>query len=132
MRQPGDPPARILIVDDHDDAREVFAELLQVEGYATLVAADGETAVRMAIEERPDVVLMDVGMPGMDGVEATRLLKADARSARISIIAVTGQGPRAARAMIDAGCDAVCMKPCAPVTLVQEIEKALARRALRS
>lgn len=120
-------PSVVLVVDDHDDAREVFSQLLQLEGYTTLEASDGDSAVRIALERRPDIVLMDVGMPGMDGIEATRILKSDPRTANTIVIAVTGQGPRAARAMMDAGCDAVCTKPCAPLLLLQEIERALDR-----
>ncbi len=119
----------VLVVDDFDDNREMYAEYLQQAGYHVIQAADGKSAVQLATEARPDLVVMDLSLPVMDGWEATRLLKADPRTRRIPVIALTGhalaghsQGAR------DAGCDEFLTKPCLPRALVDAVERMLAPR----
>jgi len=81
--------ARILVAEDDVDNRRIVVKVLTVEGHETLEAADGRTTVEIARRERPDLILMDLAMPGMDGWEAARQLKADAETADIPIIALT-------------------------------------------
>src|SRR3954467_6184036 len=79
----------ILIAEDHPDSREALRALLEAFGYRILVAVDGREALQIALAEQPDLVLMDIMMPEMDGFEATRTLRRDARTANMPIIAVT-------------------------------------------
>ena len=120
-------PRRILVVDDIEDSRDLYAFYLNHVGYHVTVALDGETAIRLAQQQRFDVIVMDLAMPKMDGVEATRRLKSDARTRQIPIIIVSGHAMQglagAARA---AGAEGYCMKPCSPETLEREIERVLA------
>jgi two-component system, cell cycle response regulator DivK len=120
-------PRVVLIVDDFDDNREMFAEYLEIMGFRVLQASTGDEAVELAIRELPAVVLMDVTLPGIDGWEATRRIKADARAARVPIIALTGRShDEAAPKAKAAGCAALLVKPCLPDAVVAEIERVLA------
>jgi len=118
----------VLVVDDYQDAREMYAEYLEFSGFRTEAACTGVEAVKKAFELRPDVVLMDLSLPVMDGWEATRLLKADAVTRGIPVVALTGHAlPCHAESARKAGCDAVVTKPCLPDVLVAEVRKALKR-----
>jgi two-component system cell cycle response regulator DivK len=81
--------AKILIVDDYPDAREWLKAVLGVEGYTTIQAADGKEAIEMTWLHLPDLILMDLGLPVMNGLEATIALRSDPDTAHIPIIAVT-------------------------------------------
>lgn len=114
----------VLVVDDYQDAREMYAECLGACGFSVAEAETGDEAVAKALELLPDVIVMDLSLPGMDGWTATRTLKGDGRTARIPVIALTGHGrtdaPEAARA---AGCDAFLIKPCLPDDMVATVRK---------
>jgi CheY-like chemotaxis protein len=116
----------ILVVDDLEDNRAMYAEFLVHSGYRVEEAGDGAEAVDKARRLKPDVVVMDVSLPVMDGYEATRTLKASAETRDIPVIALTGHtmasGWRAAR---EAGCDAFLTKPCLPETLVAKLEEVM-------
>jgi CheY-like chemotaxis protein len=117
---------RVLVVDDYPDAREMYAEYLQYSGFDVIEACNGVEALERAADSAPDIILMDLSLPVMDGWEATRRLKADKTTARIPIVALTGH----ALACIhegakSAGCDAFVTKPCLPEDLVKEIRKVL-------
>jgi CheY-like chemotaxis protein len=84
------PQPLVLIVDDFEDNREMYAEYLSYSGYRVEQASDGEQAVELAQRIRPDVVVMDLSLPVMDGWEATRRLKSDPRTRNIPVIALTG------------------------------------------
>ena len=105
----------ILVVDDNEDNRQILNDLLSGAGYEVIEAVAGEDAVRLAGERVPDLILMDIQLPGMNGLEATRRIKAEQRLARIPVIAVTSfalTGDDAkARA---AGCDNYVSKPFSP------------------
>jgi CheY-like chemotaxis protein len=99
-------------------------------GYELALAADGIEAVQQAQDLLPDVILMDVWLPKMDGLEATKRLRQDPRTKDIPIIALTAHGLASARSKaLEAGCDAVITKPFLPEALEQEIERQIARRA---
>ena len=82
--------ARVLLVDDYPDAREMYTEYLEYSGYEVVEAANGVEALQRAIDTAPDIILMDLSLPVMDGWEATRRLKADTRTASIPVVALTG------------------------------------------
>src|ERR1700752_4662904 len=88
-RLKGDKPC-VLLVDDYPDAREMYSEYLAFSGFEVVEAANGVEALERAVAEKPDIILMDLSLPVMDGWEATRRLKADARTAHIPIVALTG------------------------------------------
>jgi two-component system cell cycle response regulator DivK len=106
------PGKNILVVEDNELAMTLFHDLLTLEGYAVLKAYDAETAIDLAIKKRPDLIVMDICLPKMDGLAATRLLRADPDLTSVPIIAVTaharaGDEERA----LDAGCDKYLSKP---------------------
>lgn len=116
------PPARILVAEDFADAREMLVEYLCFLGYEVAQAADGLEAVERAISFRPDVVLMDIAMPELDGREATARIKADPRTCGSVVIAITGHALRGEDPdAICPGCDLLLVKPVLPET----VEKAL-------
>src|SRR5262245_21820887 len=97
----------VLIADDAADVLQSNAELIEVSGYRVCTARDGREAQELAVSVRPDVILMDLDMPEMDGWEATRRIRADLRTHRIPDIAFTGYGLRRYRdRSFDAGCSA--------------------------
>src|SRR6266540_3670483 len=103
---------RILIVDDHPINMKLAADVLSLAGYGVSTAANAEQALTVLREVRPDAILMDIAMPGMDGLALTRLLRSDSRLAGVPIIALTASAMKGddARA-IDAGCDGYITKP---------------------
>lgn len=102
----------ILIVDDEPLNMKLFRDLLQVNGYATLEAINGKQGVKMAREKQPDLILMDIQMPVMDGFEATRILKSDPVTTSIPIIALTSAVMPADREKaVQAGFDSFMSKP---------------------
>lgn len=114
------PPARVLVVEDNRDGRETLVELLQILGYQVAAAADGLQGVATARTFQPQIVLLDLGLPGIDGHEVARRLRADPLHARASIVALTGWGTDRDRARTQAaGFDAHLTKPVALDTLQQ-------------
>jgi len=117
----------ILIVEDDTDLRDVFAMYFELRSFQVFVASDGEHALRLALTEVPDVIVMDLSLPHLDGWETTRLLKQTPSTAHIPIIACTGALlGRAAERALDAGCDAYLTKPCSAKELCSEVERLLA------
>src|SRR6185295_15901022 len=102
----------VLIVDDLSDQREMYAGFLRYLGYHVEEASSGVEGVAKAVEIQPDIVIMDLAMPGLDGFEATRVLKAISLTKRIPVVALTAHGDHlpAEWASI-AGCDAYLRKP---------------------
>jgi CheY-like chemotaxis protein len=116
----------ILVVEDFLDAREMYRDYLAFSGYRVETAADGQEAIEKARALQPDLILMDLALPIVDGWEATRRLRADPATAHLKIVALTAhalavEGHRAKAA----GCDAFVAKPCLPQDLVNEISKVL-------
>jgi CheY-like chemotaxis protein len=113
-----------LVVDDFEDNRAMYAEYLSYSGYRVEQASNGQEAVELTQRLRPDVVVMDLSLPVMDGWEATRRLKADQRTKHIPVIALTGHALAGhSRGARDAGCDAFLAKPCLPEKLVAKVEE---------
>lgn len=118
--------ALVLLVEDDDTQREMYATYLMAQGLHVITAVDGSTAISMAFEFLPDIIVMDLALPHVDGWHATRRLKQDPCTASIPIIACTAHMLRdAVEAAIDAGCDAYMTKPCLPRDLLAEIHHQL-------
>lgn len=116
----------VLLVDDYPDAREMYSEYLQYSGFDVIEASNGMEALQQAVDRSPDIILMDLSLPVMDGWEATRRLKADRRTAAIPVVALTGHALAGiSEGAHRAGCDAFVTKPCLPEDLVKEIRKVL-------
>jgi two-component system cell cycle response regulator DivK len=117
---------RILVVEDQEDNRTILRDLLGAAGYDLIEAADGAEGVRLAQQEKPDLILMDIQLPVIDGYEATRRIKGDAALKSTPIIAVTSyalSGDEAkARA---AGCDGYVTKPFSPRELLAKVREYL-------
>ncbi len=119
---------RILVIEDQEDNRQILRDLLTSVDFEVIEAADGEAGLAAAAAHRPDLILMDIQLPGLDGYEATRRLKADAALYAIPVIAVTSYASSSdvdkARA---AGCDAFVSKPFSPRQLLAKVREYLAQ-----
>jgi len=103
---------KILIVEDNPANMKLAADLLTRQGYATVKATDAETGIRLAHHEAPDLILMDIQLPGMDGLTATGMLKKDPATRDIPVIALTAFAMRDdEERMLSAGCDGYIAKP---------------------
>jgi CheY-like chemotaxis protein len=119
----------VLVVEDYQDAREMYAAYLQFSGFDVAEATNGVEAIEKAQTLMPDIVLMDLALPRMDGWEATRRLKSDERTKNIPVVALTGHALAGhAEGARQAGCDAFVTKPCLPDALVAEIKRLLDRQ----
>jgi two-component system cell cycle response regulator DivK len=122
----GASPPLVLIVDDFPDNRQMYAEFLAFSGLRVAEAANGHEALEQATALMPDLIVMDLSLPGMDGWEATRRLKEDPRTKNILVMALTGHALAGhSKGAIEAGCDAFVTKPCLPDRLLEEIQRML-------
>jgi CheY-like chemotaxis protein len=113
---------RLLLVEDNEMNRDAISRLLERRGFIVITAEDGEEGVRICREDLPDLVLMDLGLPGMDGFEATRRIKADPLTARIPVVALTARALTTDQeAAFAAGCDDYDTKPVDLVRLVGKV-----------
>jgi CheY-like chemotaxis protein len=125
-------PALVLIADDNADAREIYATYFEFCGYRVATASDGREALRQAVELFPDVVLLDLSMPGLDGWQTARTLRSDPATRDILIVALSGHALKGAeRVALDAGCDRYLIKPCLPEDAVAAVNAMLNDSALR-
>jgi two-component system, cell cycle response regulator DivK len=121
----------VLLVDDFEDGLEMYDEYLTYRGFDVVVARDGDEAVSQARLHRPDVILLDLRMPGMTGIEAMRILRADASFVDTPIVALTAHALDAERRLaLDAGFDELIAKPCLPDDLAAAVERILDDRTL--
>jgi two-component system cell cycle response regulator DivK len=115
---------RILVIEDTEDNRQIIRDLMTSAGYELIEAVDGESGVALAASAQPDLILMDIQLPVMDGYEATRRIKADAASAHIPIIAVTSYALSGDEAKTrEAGCDGYIAKPFSPRALLAKVRE---------
>jgi two-component system cell cycle response regulator DivK len=115
---------RVLIVEDNEKNMKLFRDVLAATGYRTLEATTGVQAVEMASAHEPDLVLMDIQLPDLDGVEALQRLRADARTAKIPIVALTAQAMRGDRErFLAAGFDGYLSKPVNIRDLVETVRQ---------
>ena len=117
---------RILVVEDHEENRRIIHDLLTSAGFEMIEALTGEDGVRAAEAERPDLILMDIQLPGLDGYEATRRIKANPALRPIPIIAVTSYALSGDEVKArEAGCDDYVTKPFSPLALLAKVREHL-------
>jgi len=136
--QAADPRANgaaplVLIVDDYEDNREMYSQYLQFAGLRVAEAANGREALSKTTELMPDLIVMDLSLPGVDGWQATRIIKEDPKTRDILVLALTGHALEgASQGAKDAGCDGFLTKPCLPEDLCREIQRMLGTAGARS
>jgi two-component system cell cycle response regulator DivK len=122
------PTRKILLVEDNEDNRIIYATALRFSGYEVVEAITGTEGVRLAQTAGPDLILMDISVPELDGWQATAILKADPATASIPIIAVTAHAlPEDEARSMSAGCDGYLAKPITPAALIAEVDRRLGR-----
>ncbi len=121
-------PRTILLVEDNEDNRIIYATALRFTGYEVIEAITGTEGVRFARSAKPDLILMDISVPELDGWQATTILKGDPATAAIPIIAVTAHAlPEDEERSMQAGCDGYLAKPITPAALIAEVDRRLGR-----
>jgi two-component system, cell cycle response regulator DivK len=118
----------ILLVDDTADTREIYSLYLTGRGFKVPTARDGLSGLDAANRLQPDVIVMDLSMPGLDGIEATRHLKADPRTSHIPVLILTAYPLHAVKGGVLEAADGFLTKPCLPEDLEQHVQRLLARR----
>lgn len=122
--------AVVLVVDDDADNRTMYCEFLTHAGYRVLEAADGHEAVALATAQRPDAVVMDLVLPGLDGYEVTRRLRAEDATRDVAVVVVSGLvHADSKRRAHEIGIDSFLDKPCLPIALEAELRRLLRRSA---
>jgi two-component system, cell cycle response regulator DivK len=120
--------AKILIVEDNEMNRDMLSRRLMRKGYEVVMALDGQQAIQMAASEKPDLILMDMSLPVVDGWEATRQIKSEAATSRIPVIALTAHAMSGDREKaLEAGCDDYDTKPIDLPRLLQKMMAVLDR-----
>lgn len=118
----------VLIVEDQSDLRQLYAEHLTMSDFDVVEAGNGADAIQAASAHLPDVILMDLSLPIVDGWEATRRIKTDGRTAHIPVVALTAHDTAGdLERATDAGCHWFVPKPCPPAALVTELRRVLAQ-----
>jgi CheY-like chemotaxis protein len=121
----------ILLVEDFEDARELYSTCLRASGYDVIEAATGADAVALARSESPDLILMDMLLPGVDGWQATAELKQDPALKHVPIVALTAHALSDERERIaNLGCDGFLAKPCLPPDLIRTVDRILGRQTV--
>ena len=123
---PADTTPLVLVIDDVEDNREVYTQFLSHQGWRVATAADGEDGLAKAQSLQPSVIILDLGLPKMDGWEVAQRLKNTPATSAIPIVALTGHVTREARQRaLTAGVNEFCTKPCLPPDLVATIRRHL-------
>jgi CheY-like chemotaxis protein len=119
-------PKRILLVEDNVDNQFIYSAMLRHAGYEVIVAVDGTQGLEMGRTQSPDLVLMDISIPGMDGLEVTRRLKADEATRATPILALTAHALPSDRVRaLEAGCDGYLAKPIDPPHVLAEVQRVI-------
>jgi DNA-binding response OmpR family regulator len=121
--------ARILVVEDHPTMRDAMRLVLEGEGFAIDEASDGDMALQMVRADPPDLVFLDLNIPGVSGTDVLRALKGDPATAAVSVIIVTATGEEGRERVIRLGADEYFTKPFSPLALLATVERVLERRA---
>jgi CheY-like chemotaxis protein len=116
---------RILIVEDHPTMREAMRLVLEGEGFDIDEASDGQTALSMVRDDPPDLVFLDMNIPGPSGAEVLGALREDAATADVRVIVVTADGEEGRERVMSLGADEYFTKPFSPITLLQTVERVL-------
>jgi CheY-like chemotaxis protein len=118
----------VLIVEDNEDNRIVYSTILRHHGFRVSEALDGEEGIAKARRELPDIILMDISIPLIDGWEVTQTLKRDAATSHIPVIALTAHAmPGDRERAMEVGCDGYLAKPCEPRAVLAEVNRLLSR-----
>jgi CheY-like chemotaxis protein len=121
---PADSAPLVLVIDDVEDNRDVYAQFLRHEGWRVATAVDGEDGLAKAVKLQPSVIILDLGLPKMDGWEVAQRLKSTPATRAIAVVALTGHvTPEARQRALSAGVDEFCTKPCLPNDLVATIRR---------
>jgi CheY-like chemotaxis protein len=116
----------ILLVDDVDDNRDLYSQFFHHHGWRTASATNGVDAIAQAANLQPDLIVLDLGLPGMDGWEVAGRLKADPVTRSIPIVALTGHAlDDSRRRALEVGVDEYCTKPCLPAALMEVVKRLL-------
>lgn len=124
-------PNTILIVDDSDDTREMMAKLLELETFTVLTAEDGNIGLKVAAEQHPNLIITDINMPNMNGIEMIRQLRSQPGLERVPIMAITAYGNGVAQEALEAGADRAATKPIQFSALILEIRELLSQSKSR-
>ncbi|WP_376790076.1 response regulator transcription factor [Thermoflexus sp.] len=125
--------AKILIAEDERDIRELIVFTLEFGGFQVIAATNGQEAVELARQHRPDLIILDVRMPRMTGYEACRILKSQEETRTIPVVFLSAKGQEAEiRQGMEAGADAYILKPFAPDELIQQVQALLNQHGMRS
>jgi two-component system cell cycle response regulator DivK len=125
------PGPLVLIVEDDQETRQLYVAALNIRGFRTDDAHNGLQALEKALAVTPDLVLADIAVPGIDGIELCRRLRADRRTRNVPVLAVTGYEDRYRERALSAGADRVLVKPCEPETLAREVRELIALRRVQ-
>jgi two-component system cell cycle response regulator DivK len=121
---------KVLIVEDNALNMRLFSDLLEASGYETLQCVDGAKAVGLALEERPDLIIMDIQLPEVSGLDITRWLKDDERTAKIPVLAVTAFAMRTDELLVrEAGCEGYLSKPIQVRSFLQTVDELISSEA---
>lgn len=124
IKSAGTRMATVLLVEDNEMNRDMLSRRLKKRGYEVSIAEDGEKGIEMALQASPDIILMDMSLPGIDGWEATRRIKASESGCQIPIIALTAYAMESDREKcLNAGCDDFDTKPVELARLLQKMEQ---------
>lgn len=104
-------PAKILVIEDNIDSRDILSKLLRMSGYDVISASDGETGLDMATDQKPDLIITDINMPKMDGIEFVKRIRTDTALGETPVLVVTAFGINVAREAVEAGANASAEKP---------------------
>jgi two-component system, cell cycle response regulator DivK len=133
VNDPASTAQTLLLVEDNEDNRIIYCTVLRHLGYEVIEAQDGVKAVELARSVQPDLILMDISIPRMDGWEATRILRGDPRTSDIPIIALTAHALASDREKaMEVGCDGYLAKPCEPRAVVAEVQRFLGKDAAQN
>jgi CheY-like chemotaxis protein len=116
---------KILLVDDNQDLHELMARVLDFMGHDIISAVIAKEGLQKAISEKPDLIVLDIGLPDMDGRDAARLLRLNPATQRVPILALTGMPKRSAPSVFEAGCDDYLQKPVGFEILREKIQRLL-------
>ncbi len=120
----------VLVIEDNKDNLKIVTYALQRAGYTVIAAESGEDGFKLALQEKPFFILMDINLPGMDGLETTKRIRASEANGNIPIIAITSYAMSGDRERIlAAGCNGYIEKPIDPITIVEQIHKLLGKKA---
>jgi DNA-binding response OmpR family regulator len=127
LQRDGRASPLVLIVEDDAETREFYSQVLADDGFRTDQAHNGFQALEKALSATPDLILTDIAVPGLDGIELCRRLRADERTSGVPVLAITGYGNRHYPVrVIDAGADHVLSKPCQVEVLLREARRLIA------